>query len=949
MSTQDYFPDVDEPDYKYIAELVEPLGDVGQSLFEAVTPFESLSLPLEDLRFGSQYEPSSFHSICVAFARSYVLRIDPGSVDWTSSNDPLLQALVELTSSLAMRPLVDDMNSWDSASEGSESAYIAYCTELASEPRRFLSRYPVMSRRLHVALSGRIAAMAELRERWRQHRDVVATELGIESDTQVVGATIDGDSHNDGRSVAILRLAGGGCVVYKPRTVDAEFAYYQLTRALNRELGLSLQAPRVSRFDGFGFVEFVDGDQDGVDPRALGELLAVLYLLRGRDFHFENLLSKAGLPVAVDLETLLHPDRLQTRGLREVEGNAYQWLDSSAYGTGILPLLIAGKDSTGYIDVSAIGQGVIHGLDPFKQYAVEPAFNSQARIRLSYPTAAEIKTGKEFDDERLIDFTEGLLAGFTTAYRRVSTRIELFASEVHKYFAGCSLRYIHNATSSYGTLLNIIAGPKPSADLAAYSGLAARIAMLGKDAGAAIVQSEFRQMWSNSVPYFTVSSDELDIREPSGSAVGSLSSTPLQLFDRRIRGVGEADLEEQLRVIEIAMRSKVPDDHHAPVLAPQGRRSSGATGLADALDANANWLLQRQLPDRYDHLPACWVGPIISADTGAPWPPGIVGYDLYSGRVGAALALLAAGVALGSERYVRGGMAVFDPVAAMLLGDLDQLVNAQYRGQGLYSGLSSTIWGVDLAGRILGDDRLRQAASNGLSLLKDTTDAAVPWSDLMSGDVGGLLVQVELESEGLTHIDAYRVSAMLDASLNTLLASEQDDLSLAHGLAGLRLAVRKLEPWITPTVHERVCREAERLILRPQEGATVTSGISWCNGLSGQIVAFMDDVAVVADLVDSARLVAESGPLASLTLCHGVLGLFEVLRVGSQTSGSEACSVLLENLARRLDPPTLMEVAGAEQRSRYSHSPSLMAGVGSVTWHLATRLRDYGPLSMLAP
>ncbi|MDF4189824.1 hypothetical protein PV941_12555, partial [Ligilactobacillus salivarius] len=51
-------------------------------------------------------------------------------------------------------------------------------------------------------------------------------------------------------------------------------------------------------------------------------------------------------------------------------------------------------------------------------------------------------------------------------------------------------------------------------------------------------------------------------------------------------------------------------------------------------------LTESLLDDRYEHLPKTWIGPV--ARFGPVFPPCFLGYDLYSGRFGPALALAVA-------------------------------------------------------------------------------------------------------------------------------------------------------------------------------------------------------------------------------------------------------------------------------------------------------------------
>src|SRR5262249_30651640 len=136
------------------------------------------------------------------------------------------------------------------------------------------------------------------------------------------------DPHRGGRGVAILGFASGIKIVYKPKDMAIDHVWADLLEWLGaRGLPIPVVAPQSLARDGYGWAAFVTADAPGSDRdwcgyyRRAGGLLAILHLLRGTDFHQENIIESAGSPVPVDLETLLTPELAQ-RVLYEIDGPA---------------------------------------------------------------------------------------------------------------------------------------------------------------------------------------------------------------------------------------------------------------------------------------------------------------------------------------------------------------------------------------------------------------------------------------------------------------------------------------------------------------------------------------------------------------------------------------------------------------------------------------------------
>ncbi|MGO4428333.1 lanthionine synthetase LanC family protein, partial [Streptomyces sp. MCAF7] len=152
-----------------------------------------------------------------------------------------------------------------------------------------------------------------------------------------------------------------------------------------------------------------------------------------------------------------------------------------------------------------------------------------------------------------------------------------------------------------------------------------------------------------------------------------LTTSPLDLAAAKVAALTEFEVGEQLRLIHSAFSCRFPDDHlasaddfDAPMPdATAGGRPPGAPGdtLTGVVTRLCDTLVASALPDRFAGLPHTWIGPLASAQANRPWPPAVLGYDLYTGRVGPALALAAADRVLDNPTYHDLAVQIFSATA----------------------------------------------------------------------------------------------------------------------------------------------------------------------------------------------------------------------------------------------------------------------------------------------
>ena len=178
-----------------------------------------------------------------------------------------------------------------------------------------VERYPVLVRVLAVRCTLWVDSCAELVQR----AEADAPALSALFDAGDLGAVVDvhagrGDTHCGGRTVATVQFASGLTVMYKPRSMKLDLAFYGLLAWLG-ERGLE-PAQRVLRIldcGEYGWMEYVrpaavasEAELRDYYERA-GALVCLAYVLGAGDLHADNLIAVGSYPMIVDLETTMCP------------------------------------------------------------------------------------------------------------------------------------------------------------------------------------------------------------------------------------------------------------------------------------------------------------------------------------------------------------------------------------------------------------------------------------------------------------------------------------------------------------------------------------------------------------------------------------------------------------------------------------------------------------------
>jgi type 2 lantibiotic biosynthesis protein LanM len=522
--------------------------------------------------------------------------------------------------------------------------------------------YPVLARRLSARTAQWAATSLELVGRLCEDLAAIReTFCGGQHPGKVDQLSAGlGDRHRGGRSVVTLRFDSGLRLVYKPRSLAVDVSFQKLLEWCNRFFP---EAP-------FRTLEIVDRETHGwvehVTPeecRSAGEVarfferqgrfLALFYVLRATDFHFENLIAAGEHPVPIDLESLFHPD-LEIRAPRRSGDPGAAQLGSSVLMAGLLPQRMFQHGGSEGVDVS--GLGAREGqLTPREVPVWEKTGTAEMRLtkkRMPFTSGSHTARlrGAGVD---ILDYLDALTAGFAAMYRALADHREalLAAGGPLGAFESCEVRVIARPTRAYGLLVQESVHPDLLRSALDRDRFFDRLWMdveyrpyLDR-----LVPFEQEALRADDVPIFTTRPGSRSLWTSSGREIRDLLEKPsLDLVRSRIRRLSDEDLERQCWLIRASVATLCPQREGDATLARR-LEDVGAAG-------SEGWIaMAREIAKRLERTAirqgddVGWLG--LKHVGKHLWVLAPAELDLFDGLPGIALFFAYLGELTGEERY----------------------------------------------------------------------------------------------------------------------------------------------------------------------------------------------------------------------------------------------------------------------------------------------------------
>ncbi|GHJ36777.1 type 2 lanthipeptide synthetase LanM [Streptomyces sp. TS71-3] len=753
--------------------------------------------------------------------------------------------------------------------------------------RDLLARYEVLDRRLTVILDHFLDAYDELFAAYREDRPaLVACGLLDSADESPAGLfATGGDPHNDNRRVIGVRLAGGGRLVFKPRTLVTDTFVRDLYAAAQPYLIHSLDAcvPLSLTVGGHGWQQFVtpsamtEKDQPERYFYRFGALCALFSALGSSDLHDENLLACGEHPCVIDTEMVLRPD--VSAGNVSLEKRLINHVELSVASTMLVPHVR--PDSPIDVIMAGVGVGNEQVSGKLKKTVIQDPGTDAIRLRWEPIVYRHKDNVPRLGDEKLasVRYFRHITAGYTDALRAVRQREAI--ERVLDRYADLPVRVLIRSTMVYGRFLDATTQPKYLRDTAEtnrFLGLLKQYPQhLSPEACRFVGEAERAALDTGNVPYFTARADSTELSTGGTRHPGVHRSSPADYARTGLAlNAGQSDvyhrfvLEECFGEVAAATPGVMPAQSvFAPVF----------DGDGDA-DAGGAWWprVVRILQDtRVTHegergLEAGWIGG-VGPDRGVPTiVPGNYASFHDTGGIVTFLQDAARRDPGLREAYLSAdrGLSALLPVYG------EALLRAP---ESVFTGAASM-----LLTRPFEQDR--DWVARLLERIEERIEAGTLETDLANGLAGlvtALLARLEAGHGAL--VDQDRLTGLCHRVLDHAKAArDRAWFDVAHGDLGMRWAVSRIGRHLGDQA--LVDGAADWLAERLAEG-TVPPVPGWCNGSAGLVLVAADVLTAagrpetltdgrLADLVERATRLPEQGPL-DLSVCHGASGVIQSL------------------------------------------------------------------------
>lgn len=900
---------------------------------EAPIPFEELFVPFVDVaaeRLALQPErlmSQLSETALVSLKRALLLRL---ALIWFST----------LSLEFSVFRVKGQRLPWTSSlellsEEGSTELYEAFAREIARAGLKSLFlEYSVLARRTMQVLDFWVDASREFLERLADDREVIESvfnedDLGLVQDLR--GSL--SDPHDGGRTVIGLSFESGLQLVYKPKSLGVEKAYFDLLAWLNaHDAPLPLRVLEVIDRHGYGWVEScapsscVDSQQIARFYRRSGMLLCLVYALCGTDFHSDNLIASGEQPVLVDLETLLTPGPAEPVGERNANAIATQKLNDSVISTYLLPQWHKGAGSEAISDRSGLG-AIDSQLVEFRRLASVNTDRMALVDALS--TLDETQDNSPFAAQHsapLGEYVEDIVTGFGEMYRHLlQHRDELLEPDSPlSAFSGKRTRLILRPTALYFAVLVRSLAPQAVRDGATRS-LELEVlcrAFLRHDAKPAtwpLVAEERRALEQMDIPAFESRSDSTAVAARGRPEIlEALAEPGYVAMRKRFARLDEDDLRQQLEFIRGSLYSRLLSQAPARIVGrvaeePVEVPVPSPGELVDRAERIGEEICRRAIRGEDGSL--TWISVNYDFDLDRH-RFSTMGPGLYAGSPGVALFLAALERMRPTGQYRDAALKALQTWRHVLRGPAGKPRKKLIEriGAGAGGGLAGLLYAQVSVGQLLEEPELFQDATQTADLITLELVEADRAFDVMSGGAGVILPLLKLH--GLTKDSGLLAKA--DACGRNLLAHLTAQgteprawttigttplTGFSHGAAGIAYALVRLFEATSFRPYLEAAREAiayEQTAYSPESGNWLdlrpnTEGdgepacmTSWCHGAPGIGLArvagldILDGEELRRDIATALHTTQHFGMQDVDHLCCGNLGRVDFLLIASR-------------------------------------------------------------------
>ncbi|CYU92351.1 type 2 lanthipeptide synthetase LanM family protein [Streptococcus suis] len=856
-----------------------------------------------------------------------------------------------------------------------------------------LDEYPVMFRLMVTTVENWRAATSEFIHHFYSDFEELKEVYSISNIIEKVDLSIS-DSHNNGKSVIIVQTTNGK-IVYKPRNLDLDNKFQNTVTLFNKITNSDLFVYRIVSKADHGWTEYISYNpcKDEKDMEAyysdLGKLLFILYVLRGNDIHYENIVAHGKHPVLIDLETVFHNKITTPKNMTAAE-KIYDMIENSVRRVGILPNIIWGRGGDIGVDVSAMSNGENQEI-PVEKASISSILTDEMKIDYK-KSILDKKNNIPYFDNMEVDiskFKKNLKAGFVNSYSKFLAKEnkDIIVRDIKSY-KGLYSRQIIRATQYYSSLIQLSFHPdflRSGLDREMlFSKLWVQVEEENKLER--VSRFELYSMLKNDVPMFLSKVDSLDIKDSSNNIIQCFfNQSAVDLVIKNIRSISNEDFKLQSLLITTALNYDPKYNYidnktikQEKILRISDNKKTGKENNDNYTQISVNigdYLIDKAfVGDKND---ISWMDMNIIGEKTNDWNMVPIGLDLYSGVSGILIFYIYLFKATNNERYLHVVKQCYETIRNYFykkekFSDIDEKILF-----GGFSGETPIIYSLIILEKELGEFfDLNEIESMRHNVFLSCKQNLVKNNDhdIIIGSAGVILIllkyyEVIKKTEILDLAKEYASRIIKDAivigdSLAWRGSFAKNPLGgFAHGTSGIIFSLAKLYEYIKEPRYLDVIEKAlkyEDFLYRKNvknwsDNRETEDGVkyddlddnipvAWCHGAGGillnRILLKKMNTPVSEfrkekndfDISMAIETCLKYGLGRSHCLCHGDIGNIEILLLASEVTGDKdirkKCDIYLEYIKDTL--------YNKEWKCGipYKDSPGFMVGLAGIGYGL---------------
>lgn len=811
----------------------------------------------------------------------------------------------------------------------SDEIYNLFISQFTQE--QFLSillEYPLLAKLIAISFSNIVENLIESIVRLNSDINEIEEIFEINTD-EIKIERIEpslSDFHNGGKSVISFTLTSGTKLIYKPRSLDTDKLYYKILDFLENEKVIFPQfEPKMLIREHYGWIEKIEqeacNDKSEVNEyyENAGSLLAIIYILGGNDFHFENVIAKGKHPVLIDLETIIHPPYINVEennyedGLEKLRND----ISFSVLRSGLIPSWATFRGKIN-IDISALGF-----YEPQQTPYDTPKYTNEGSDNIGVEYTKYHITEKfnvaYLQKQKAIpfNFINEIKHGFEKVYNYF---MQNNCKEIVDIIGSNKIRYIYRSTNDYGFVMRQLLNPKFLRDGVYHSFLIDRLFPNKKFVDEKnyltylkIFEAEQEQLSRFDVPYFYMKADGKNFHFDNKHLENLVSQSAVEVIQNRILKLSEDDKKLQLQIISRSLnyrefnRDFNYNDKIPKATLENSQFENELKRIAEKLindsvegpNDTVNWLIAEFAEDQHK--------PFVSANN----------LILYTGLSGIGIFFSSMYFHFKDEKYKK--------ISSKILAQFEQILlnkNLSYMYEsipnGIGVGIGSIIYSLVTMAEFLDSEKAIELAENFAEKIEDERISRDSGFDLLSGNSGLIIAFEKLYK--LTKKQIYLDQA--DKCVNHLIQSSKliDGLKLiptvegkvltgfSHGAAGIAYALLRInhflnKPEIKFLAEEHLKFERKHFNADEKNWPDFREKIdevkfgfmtAWCHGSAGigysrlALKNFCDDEVLDKEILDAVENSKNYKLIGSDHVCCGNFSVIEFLNeAGNQYNNKE--------------------------------------------------------------